>query len=138
MLSVYLLVDLVLANFYKILSLVNTKRRMSIRKLPNSTAVYFLALVSMFIFCFAGIGIIPAIIAYIVALKSEKVYRLSPAQFNNFGTIRKGKIIAIIGIILTLIIISVAIWTLITIGWDAWSDEFVRKWNEGLESSGAY
>ena len=81
--SVYLLVDLVLVNFHKIFSLMKIKSRVPIKKLTNSTAVYFLALVSIFIFCFAGIGIIPAIIAYILALKSEKEYRLSPAQFDN-------------------------------------------------------
>ncbi len=45
-------------------------------------------------------------------------------------------VISIIGLVLNLIILGVTIWTLYTIGWDAWSDEFIRKWNEGLQNSG--
>ncbi|NJB37760.1 hypothetical protein HCO57_14240 [Croceivirga sp. JEA036] len=73
-----------------------------------------------------------------MAKKSEKVYHLNPNAYDtkSLKKIKKGKIIAIIGIIINLFIIGITIWTLTTIGWDAWSAEFVRKWNEGLESSG--
>lgn len=111
---------------------------MSVKKLPNLLAVYLLALLSIFIFCFAGIGILPAIISYILALKAEKLYEANPDGFSNYSSVKKGKVIAIIGIVLNLIIVGIAIWTLSTIGWDAWSDEFVRRWNEGLESGGNY
>jgi amino acid permease len=111
---------------------------MTTKKLPNATAVYLLAFVSIFIFCFAGIGVIPAIISYVLAGKSEKIYATNPGIYSNFSTIKKGKITAIVGIVLNLIIMGIAIWTLMTIGWDAWSDEFVRKWNTGLESGGSY
>lgn len=111
---------------------------MTTKKLPNATSAYLLALVSIFIFCFAGIGIIPALISYVLASKSEKIYKVNPEVYSNFGSIRKAKIIAIVGVVLNLIIIGIAIWTLMTIGWDAWSDEFVRKWNAGLERNGGY
>ncbi len=111
---------------------------MTTKKLPNATAVYLLALVSIFIFCFAGVGIIPAVLSYFLAGKSEKIYATNPESYSNFSTIKKGKIIAIVGIVLNLIIIGIAIWTLMTIGWDAWSDEFVRKWNAGLDTNGGY
>ena len=38
-------------------------------------------------------------------------------------------------LILNLIIVGITIWTLATVGWDAWSDEFVRRWNEGLQNN---
>ena len=38
-------------------------------------------------------------------------------------------------LVLNLIIVGITIWTLATIGWDAWSEEFVRKWNEGLQNN---
>jgi hypothetical protein len=110
---------------------------MTNKKLPNATAIYLLSLFSYFIICFGGIGLLPAIIAFILAKKSEKLGNLKPTEYDNFGKIKKGKIMAVIGIILNLIIVGIAIWTLVTIGWDAWSDEFIRKWNQGLEN-GSY
>lgn len=107
---------------------------METKKLPNSTIIYLLAILSCFICCFGGIGIIPAIISYYLASKAEGVYKMNPDGYSNFSTVKKSKIIAVIGIILNVIIIGITIWTLSTIGWDAWSDEFVRKWNEGLEN----
>lgn len=111
---------------------------MTTKNLPNSKLIYGLALFSFFIFCFAGIGIVPATIAFVLAIKSERIYAIDPNGFANYSAIKKGKVMAIIGIVLNLIIVGIAIWTLSTIGWDAWSDEFVRRWNEGLESGGNY
>lgn len=111
---------------------------MTTTNLPNATAIYLLALLSFFIFCFAGIGILPALIAFILARKSENLYNANPEVYSNIEKIKKGKIMAIIGIVVNLIIVGIVLWTLSTIGWDAWSDEFVRKWNEGLESGGTY
>lgn len=111
---------------------------MTLKKLPNALTVYLLALLSLFIFCFAGIGIVPAIISYLLAVKAEKLHATDPGGFSNYGSIKKGKVMAIIGIVLNLIIVGIAIWTLSTIGWDAWSEEFVRRWNEGLERGGNY
>lgn len=109
---------------------------MTNKKLPNATTIYLLSLLSYFIFCFGGIGLLPAIIAFVLAKRSEKMAVPNPAQYSNFGKIKRGRIMSIIGIILNLIIVGITIWTLVTIGWDAWSDEFVRKWNEGLENGG--
>ncbi|WP_027076863.1 CCC motif membrane protein [Maribacter antarcticus] len=111
---------------------------MTTKKLPNATAVYLLALLSICVFCFAGIGVIPAVISYLLAGKSEKIYVANPESYSNFSTIKKGKIIAIVALVLNLMIMGIAIWTLTTIGWDAWSDEFVRKWNAGLDTNGGY
>ena len=109
---------------------------MADKKLPNATAIYFLSLLSYFIICFGGIGLLPAVIAFVLAKKSEKMGMPKPEEYSNFGKIKKGKIMSIIGIILNLVIVGITIWTLVTIGWDAWSEEFVRKWNQGLEDGG--
>lgn len=111
---------------------------MTTKKLPNSKTIYLLALLSCFIFCLAGIGILPAIISFLLASKSEKIYQANLDSYTNIGQIKKGKIIAIIGIIINLVIVGIVIWTLMTIGWDAWSDEFARKWNAGMENGGGY
>jgi len=43
-----------------------------------------------------------------------------------------------IGIVFNLVIIGITIWTLMTIRWDEWSEEFVRRWNKGRENGGSY
>jgi hypothetical protein len=106
------------------------------KKLPNSRLSYFLAMLSCFLFIFGGFSIVFALTSYFLARKSEDLYIQNPDEYDNIKKIKKSKIIAIIGIVLNLIILVITIWTLTTIGWDAWSDEFVRKWNEGLENSG--
>lgn len=107
---------------------------MESKKLPNSAFIYVLSVLS----CLGGFGIIPAVISYYLASKSEGIYKMNPDGYDNYGIIKRGKIIAIIGIILNIIVIGITIWTLSTIGWDAWSEEFVRKWNEGMQSSQGY
>ncbi|MFD0799001.1 CCC motif membrane protein [Maribacter chungangensis] len=109
---------------------------MTTKRLPNARTSYLLALLSIFIFCFAGIGIVPALASYFLTLKAERTFKANEPAYTNFRTVKKARIIAIIGIVLNLIILGIAIWTLMTIGWDAWSDEFVRRWNAGLESRG--
>ncbi|WP_430429144.1 CCC motif membrane protein [Maribacter litoralis] len=106
---------------------------MESKKLPNSAFIYVLSVLSCIICCLGGFGIISAVISYYLASKSEGIYKMNPEAYDNYATVKKGKIIAIIGIVLNVIVIGITIWTLSTIGWDAWSEEFVRKWNEGLE-----
>jgi amino acid permease len=104
-------------------------------KLPNGKLIYVLAILSCILFCFGGITILFALSSYLLARKSEKIYEQNPSVYSNIKKIKKGKIIAIIGLILNLIIVGITIWTLTTIGWDAWSDEFIRRWNEGLQNN---
>ena len=106
------------------------------KKLPNSLLIYALAISSCFLFCFGGFSIIFALTSYYLARKSEKLYAQNPDGYDNIKKIKKSKIIAMIGLILNLIVIGITIWTLTTIGWDAWSEEFVRRWNEGLQNNG--
>jgi hypothetical protein len=105
------------------------------KKLPNGKLIYTFALLSCTLFWFGGITIVFALISYILARKSEKIYEQNSNVYSNISKIKKGKTIAIIGLIRNLIMVVITIWTLVTIGWDAWSDEFVRRWNEGLENN---
>ncbi|NDW14939.1 hypothetical protein GTQ48_05265 [Alteromonas genovensis] len=107
-------------------------------KLPYSGLIYWLAMLSCFLFIFGGFTVVLALAALILSIKSQRTYAQAPDEYNNIGKVNKAKIIAIIGLVLNVIILGVTIWTLSTIGWDAWSDEFVRKWNEGLENGRDY
>ncbi|WP_147676445.1 CCC motif membrane protein [Algibacter pacificus] len=104
-------------------------------ELPNGKLIYVLAILSCTLFCFGGITILFALSSYLLARKSEKIYEQNPSAYSNIKKIKKSKIIAVIGLILNLIIVGITIWTLATIGWDAWSDEFIRRWNEGLQNN---
>jgi multisubunit Na+/H+ antiporter MnhB subunit len=107
---------------------------MTSQKPPYSRLAYFLAIVSCMLFFFGGVAIIFALIAYYLAKKALTLNRENPGIYPNIRQIKKARVFAIIGIVLNLIIVVITIWTLYTIGWEAWSDEFVRKWNEGLQN----
>ena len=109
---------------------------MTEKKLPNGKLIYVLAILSCTLFCFGGIAIVFALTAFVSARKAEKIYQQNPNAYSNISQIKNGKIIAIVGLILNLIILGITIWTLLTIGWDSWSEEFVRRWNEGLQNNG--
>lgn len=109
---------------------------MTQQKLPNTELIYITALLSCIFFIFGGFAIVLSVTSLFLANKSEQIYQQNPSIYSNFGKVKKSKFIAIIGLVLNLIILGITIWTLSTIGWDAWSDEFMRKWNEGLESGG--
>ena len=51
-----------------------TNKNMEKTKLPNGELIYTLALLSCTLFCFGGITIVFALISYILARKSEKIY----------------------------------------------------------------
>lgn len=106
-------------------------------KLPYQKASYFLAILSCIFFFFGGIAIVLALTSFILIRKAERLHQNNPDNYSNFKKFKKAKVIAIIGIVLNLIILGITIWTLYTIGWEAWSEEFMRKWNEGLESGRA-
>lgn len=93
------------------------------QKLPNETLIIILSIVGIVCcWCF-GLGLIPSIIALVLALKSQKIYRENPENYSNFSTIKTGKILAIIGIALGLYSIGSLIYQVSTVGWDAIMDQ---------------
>lgn len=108
------------------------------QKLPNATMIIVLSIVGYLCCCFAGIGIIPSGIAFFMANKSQKMYEANPELYDNYSTIKTGKIVAIIAVVLNVLMIINVIYTLATVGWSEWSEEFSRKWQEGMEAGGQY
>ncbi len=45
------------------------------QKLPNATLILILSIGSLLCCCFAGVGVIPAVIALVLAMKSIKIYK---------------------------------------------------------------
>ncbi|RAV30603.1 CCC motif membrane protein [Sinomicrobium soli] len=75
---------------------------METQKLPNATTALVLSIASLFCCCFYGIGIIPAVIALVLANKDVKKYKLEPELYSNYNNVKTAKIIAIIGIVMNL------------------------------------
>lgn len=82
------------------------------QKLPNAALILILSIGSLLCCCIGGIGVIPAIIALVLANKSIKIYKAEPELYDNYNSIKTGRIIAIVGIVLN---IAYLIYTIVVI-----------------------
>lgn len=74
-------------------------------KLPNATAVLVLGILSIpACFCWGFPGIILAVIALVLAHKDQKLYEQQPDVYDNYVQITTGRILAVIGLTLSLIV----------------------------------
>ena len=88
-------------------------------KLPNSTASLVLGIFSIITcWCYGLPGIILGIIGYFQGKKAIEIHNEDPELYEGVGNANAGKIISIIGVILSLIVIVYAIWAINKIGWD--------------------
>lgn len=101
------------------------------QKLPNSTLILVFGIVSIVTCCCWGlIGLIFGIIALVMSKKATALYLENPEQYSGYQNVKTGKILAIIGIILSAIYLIYTIWIYATIGSGAlmemnqqWMDE---------------
>jgi uncharacterized membrane protein len=93
------------------------------QKLPNATAVLILGIVSILGCCCYGLpGLIAGIIALILAKKDGQLYRANPTTYSNYGQLNAGKIMAIIGISLSVLYVVYVIVMISTVGWETMKD----------------
>ena len=93
------------------------------QKLPNSTLILILGIVSIVGCCFYGIGIILGIVAIVLASKASKIYAENPDNYSGIQNVKTGKILSIIGIILGALYLILIIWMVMTFGWEAMQDQ---------------
>lgn len=75
-------------------------------QLPNSTTVLILGIVSLLGCCCYGLpGIITGVIALNLAKKDTALYNQDPSAYDGFSNIQTGKVLAIIGLVLSIITI---------------------------------
>ena len=87
------------------------------QKLPNSTLILVLGILSIVGCCCYGIpGLISAIITLVLAKKATAVYQQAPQDYSDYGNVKAGKIMAIIGIVMSVIFIIYIIWVISYIG----------------------
>ncbi|GAA4975346.1 CCC motif membrane protein [Algibacter aquimarinus] len=92
------------------------------QKLPNATLILVFGILSILGCCFYGIGIILGVVALILASKAAKLYAENPEGYTGFQNVKTGKILSIIGIILSAIYLLLIIWAVSTFGWDSMQD----------------
>ena len=70
--------------------------------LPNATAVLVLGILSILTCCCYGIvGLIFGIVALFLAQKDLKLYTANPELYKNYSNLNIGRILSIIGIVLS-------------------------------------
>ncbi|RKR07075.1 hypothetical protein CLV91_3059 [Maribacter vaceletii] len=99
------------------------------QKLPNTGAIIGLSIASILLcWCYGVLGLILSVVALILASKATKVYNAEPESYSDFGSVKTGKILAIIGIILNLLFLFFIIWLIVSvIGMDALEDEELMR-----------
>ena len=74
------------------------------QKLPNATTVLILGIFSIITCCCYGVlGLILGIVALVLAKKDLALYKENPELYSDYGNLNTGKILAIIGIVLSAI-----------------------------------
>ena len=108
-------------------------------KIPNSTGVLALGILSIPVCCFYGgplIGIVLAIIALVLYSKAQALYSQNPSAYTvgSQGNLKAGRICAIIGLILNGIVVLLFVWLISTFGWDVLNDpSIIEDWAKSLE-----
>ena len=88
------------------------------QKLPNATLILVFGIISIVTCCCYGLGLIFGIIAMVMAKKATALYLENPEQYSGFQNVKTGKILAIVGIILSVIYLGYVIFLFATLGAD--------------------
>ena len=87
------------------------------RNLPNGTAVLVLGLLSIITCCCYGfIGLILGIIALVLANKDLKIYQENPELYLNYKNVSIGRVLGIIGIVLSSLFLLLIIYVGLFVG----------------------
>lgn len=88
--------------------------------LPNATLILVFGILSIITcWCYGVIGIILGVVAIVLANKATKLHNNDPEVYLGYGNVKAGKIMAIIGIILSVLTIIFFIGIISYVGWDA-------------------
>ncbi|MEL6556783.1 MAG: CCC motif membrane protein [Bacteroidota bacterium] len=98
------------------------------QKLPNATATLVLGILSIVSCCCFGLpGLVFGIIALVISQNSVRMYRENPSEYSDYGNLQAGRVMAIIGIVLSsfnLIRMIVMLIIYGTMGYDSFMDGF--------------
>jgi hypothetical protein len=98
--------------------------------LPNSTLILVFGILSIVTCCCYGIlGLIFGIVALVLAKKAKETYLAEPELYKGYNNVKTGRILAIIGIVLSALYLILNIVFIAIYGWDGlqeMSEEWMR------------
>lgn len=104
------------------------------RNLPNGTAILVLGILSIVTCCCYGfVGLILGIIAVVLANKDLKLYQESPELYLNYKNLSIGKVLGIIGIVLSSLFLIVVLYAEIFVG-----EAGLKKFQDNLMEKAKY
>ncbi len=104
------------------------------QKLPNATLILVFGILSIVTCCCYGIlGLIFGIIAIVMAKKATATYLAAPDQYTGYQNVKTGRILAIIGVILSALYLVYTIYLFSTLGYDGIQEmqqEMLENWGQ--------
>ncbi len=89
------------------------------QQLPNATLIVVLGALSIVTSCCYGIiGLVLSIVTLVLASSAQKLYLQEPELYDNYSQIKTGRILGIIGLILSVLIFIFIVGTILYFGWD--------------------
>lgn len=87
------------------------------RLLPNSTLILVFGILSIIgCCCYGAVGIVFGIIALIMSKKATEIYNQNPDLYTGYQNVKSGRIMAIIGIILSSLVLIMYVVAFIVYG----------------------
>jgi cytochrome bd-type quinol oxidase subunit 2 len=104
------------------------------QKLPNATAVLILGIFSILTCCCYGVlGLILGIVALVLAKKDLALYAENPELYDNYSNLNTGKILAIIGIVLSALYLIYTVYLFTVMGTEG-MEEMQREMLDKLQN----
>ncbi len=105
------------------------------QRLPNATLILVFGILSIIGCCCYGIlGLIFGVIALVMAKRATEVYNANPELYSDYQNVKTGKILAIIGIVLSALSFIASIAAFIIYGGfeglEAMQEEILREYGE--------
>lgn len=102
--------------------------------LPNSTLILVFGILSIVGCCCWGfLGVIFAIIALVMAKKATETYMENPELYDGYKNVKTGKILAYIGLAISIINLIYTIYIFATIGLDGYQ-QMIEEISRGYEA----
>ena len=99
---------------------------------PNSTLILVFGILSLLSCCCYGLpGLVFGIVALVMANKAKKTYLANPDLYSGYNNVKTGRILAIIGIVLSVIYILAIIGYLAIYGIEGYQqmqEEIMREY----------
>lgn len=97
---------------------------MNQQKLPNATAVLVLGIVSIVGCCCYGVlGLIAGIIGLVLYKKDIALYQQNPSLYSDYNNLNTGRILCIIGLVISALYLVLNVVMIAVFGWEALSDQ---------------